>query len=97
MQEQCKDTPRSPRAQAMANLLYETALLSSGFTVSLTLKYTILLDAFGNYSDGFSDRRVVVVVESVFLYVQQRLSDLRLDLVMRSRRTPLNSEHVCMK
>lgn len=28
----CKDTPRNPRAQAMANLLYETALLSSGFT-----------------------------------------------------------------
>ncbi|KAG0593096.1 hypothetical protein KC19_1G304700 [Ceratodon purpureus] len=28
----CKDTPRSSRAQAMVNLLYETALLSSGFT-----------------------------------------------------------------
>ncbi|XP_024391591.1 heat shock protein 90-5, chloroplastic [Physcomitrium patens] len=28
----CKDTPRNPRAQAMVNLLHETALLSSGFT-----------------------------------------------------------------
>ncbi|XP_024373715.1 heat shock protein 90-5, chloroplastic [Physcomitrium patens] len=28
----CKDTPNNPRAQAMVNLLHETALLSSGFT-----------------------------------------------------------------
>lgn len=33
----CKDRPRSPKAKQLVELLYETALMSSGFTVSFLI------------------------------------------------------------
>ncbi len=58
----CKDRPRSPKAKQLVELLYETALMSSGFTVSflifqwhLCLSSTLCLVSCmlgGSYSHG---------------------------------------------